>query len=134
VPERPHVLPPPVVLLPEGGGEYTLDPPVPLYYSGRHQGRGEVFFLRPRAHRPVNWRSCLSRAAEALLAGRAPLPAEYEGACGLDGSLVHRTAPGEAIRISIPDPRRPIAWLACSECGQSGYVRYALDADALPGC
>jgi hypothetical protein len=107
---------------------------VPFYYMGRHRGRGEVFFLRPRQPAPSSWRSCLARAAEALLAGDEALPAEFEGACGLDGVQVHRTAPGEAIRVAIPDPCRSIAWLACSECGQAGYVRYALDPDALPIC
>jgi hypothetical protein len=132
LPDTVPALAPPVALLPEGGGEYTLESPLPFYYVGRHLGRAEVFYLRPRERGAGSWRTCLARAAEALLAGSAPVPEEYEGACGLDGGPVHATGPGEAIRVSIPDPGRPIAWLACSECGQSGYVRYSLDPDALP--
>jgi hypothetical protein len=132
LPAEPLLLPAPVALLPEGGGAFTLDPPVPFYYRGRHFGRREVFYLRPRRTGTAGWPSRLARVAEALLAGGAVVPAEFEGACGLEGHRVHTVGPGEAIRASVPDPARSIAWLTCSECGQGGYVVYSPDPHALP--
>lgn len=132
LPHPPPAPPPPVRLLPEGGGEFTLDPPVAIYYVGRHFGRPEVVFLRPRASAPLFWRTCLSRAAAAVLDGDRTAPTEFEGTCALEGYRIHQTGRQEAIRLSIPDPRQPIAWLACSECGHAGYVYYAVEPDDLP--
>jgi hypothetical protein len=132
MPDRPTALPAPVVLLPEGGGEYALDPPLPFYYVGRERGRAAIFLLQPAVRAQANWRSRLTEAVEALLAGSAPAPGEFAGTCGLEGARVHRTAPGEGIRVAIPDPGRRIAWLICSQCGQGAYVRYALVAEELP--
>jgi hypothetical protein len=132
MPARPHAPSPPIPLLPEDGGEFTLDPPMPFYYLGRSGGQAGVFFLRPRRAAQLAWHARLARAAAALLEGDAAAPAEFEGSCALEGYRVHATAPGEAIRVSMPDPEQPIAWLACSECGHAGYVRYAFDSEALP--
>jgi hypothetical protein len=131
LPERPHAPPPPVALLPEGGGEYTLDPPAPFYYLGRRSGHPEIISLCPRRPEPATWRARLTRAAAVLLEEGEPEAAEYEGVCALHGQHIHPSRPGEGLLLTIPDPTLPVAWLSCTDCGQSGYVQYALRADLL---
>jgi hypothetical protein len=132
LPDRPHAPPLPVLLLPEGGGEYTLDPPAPFFYLGRRGGRPEIVSLRPRQPEPTTWRARLTRAAAALLEENEPEAVEYEGVCALEGHHVHPSRPDEGLLLAIPDPDLAVAWLTCTECGQAGYVRYALSADDLP--
>jgi hypothetical protein len=124
-------LPPPIQLLPEDGGEFTLDPPAPLFYAGRDDGVVRIVALTPRRTGGDPWQTRLARAAARLLDGGDLGAAEYVGTCALEGWRVHSVGPNHAITLSIPDPQLPIAWLACSECRSSGYVQYSLDANRI---